>query len=243
MNLWNNWNEIVPAENCISTTKKNNRKKFIKRPTHIVIHITGVNNFESVKKTFLRSVSAHYLIDKKGKIFQFAKDKDRAWHAGIRIGQRRLYKRVNAQWMNYIAYFKWYKGYPDEAIYVDEDLNNVWDIAEASFVKKPDTSNWEHYNYFKERWPNRVLPINFEVDSDPNNYSIGIECLSLGAKTPDSKVYTDKMYNSLNRLIDNLCEKYMIPRSREFIVGHEDVNPLARFGWDPNSGFEWNRLI
>ena len=99
------------------------------------------------------------------------------------------------------------------------------------------------YDYFKERWPNRTFPINFEVDPDPNNYSIGIECLSLGAKTPDPKVYTDQMYDSLNRLIDNLCEKYMIPRSREFILGHEDVNPVARFGWDPNSGFEWDRLM
>jgi hypothetical protein len=22
-------------------------------------------------------------------------------------------------------------------------------------------------------------------------------------------------------------------------VGHEDVNPIGRFGWDPNAGFDW----
>lgn len=243
MNSWDIWNEIVPTENRIPTKKKNNRKKSIERPTHIVIHITGDNNFEAVKNTFLNVVSAHYLIDKQGKIYQFVKDIHRAWHAGVRRGQRQLYKRVNFQWMNYIAYFQWYRGYPDDAVYVDEDLNNVRDTSEASFVKKQDTSSWELYDYFKERWPNRAFPINFEVDSDPNNYSIGIECLSIGAKTRDSKVYTEQMYNSLNRLIENLCEKYMIPRSREFIVGHEDVNPIARFGWDPNFGFEWDRLM
>ena len=243
MNSQEDWNEIVAEKNRISTTKMGNRKKSLKRPTHIIIHITGVNSFKAVKNTFLNSVSCHYLIDKKGEIFQFVKDIHRAWHAGIRKGQKQLYKRSNFQWMNYIAYFQWYKGYPDDAVYVDEDLNNVWDLSEASFVKKQDSTQWELYDYFKERWPNRHIPINFEVDSDPNNYSIGIECLSLGAKKPSPKAYTDQMYNSLNILIENLCEKYMIPRTRDFIVGHEDVNPVARFGWDPNSGFEWDRII
>ena len=115
-----------------------NRKSSIKKPTHIVIHITGTDNFESVKNTFLQSVSAHYVIDKQGKIYQFVKDRYRAWHAGIPSSQRRLYRRVNLQWMNYICYFNWFSGYPDDAIYVDEDLKNAWGADEAAFVRKAD---------------------------------------------------------------------------------------------------------
>ena len=243
MRTWNDWNELVNPNDIIETAKKNNRRNSVEKPTHIVIHITGTDDLESVKKKFLESVSAHYVIDKKGEIYQFVKDRYRAWHAGIQSSQRRLYKRANLQWLNYLWYFNWYKGYPDDAIYVDEDLKNVWDTDEAAFVKKADHSNWEQYNYFKERWPDKKVPVNFEIDSNPNNYSIGIECLSYGSKKPNSSVYTDQMYNSLDKLIDNLCGKYDILRSKENIVGHEDVNPLARFGWDPNSGFEWDRIV
>lgn len=243
MRTWNDWNELVAPDDIIPTTKKNNRRSSIQKPTHIVIHITGTDSFESVKKTFLSSVSAHYLIDKQGRIYQFVKDCDRAWHAGIRSSQKRLYKRANIQWMNYLWYFKWYRGYPGDAVYVDEDLNNVRSTDEASFVRMPTISNWKEYEYFKERWPGKILPINFETDSDPNNYSIGIECLTYGSKSPDSSKYTDQMYKALDKLIENLCGKYDILRSREYVVGHEDVNPLARFGWDPNSGFEWGRIV
>lgn len=243
MSSWNDWNELVDPANAIETTRKNNRKSSIEKPTHIVVHITGTDDFESVKNTFLNSVSAHYLVDSQGTIYQFVKDRYRAWHAGIQSSQRRLYRRANMQWMNYLWYFSWYNNYPENAVYVDADLRDVWDVSEASFVREAGNTNWKDYDYFKERWPDKVLPINFEVDADPNNYSIGIECLSYGAKTPDRSVYADQMYDSLNSLVDNLCGKYDISRRREFVVGHEDVNPLARFGWDPNSGFEWDRVV
>ncbi len=67
--------------------------------------------------------------------------------------------------------------------------------------------------------------------------------LTYGTKTPDSTAYTDQMYSTLNALIADLCDKYLIPRNRNHIIGHEDVNPLARFGWDPNQGFEWERIL
>ena len=30
---------------------------------------------------------------------------------------------------------------------------------------------------------------------------------------------------------------------REAVCGHEDVNPIERWGWDPNQGFDWERLF
>lgn len=32
-------------------------------------------------------------------------------------------------------------------------------------------------------------------------------------------------------------------RDRRYILGHEDVHPLARWGWDPGAGFDWGRVM
>ncbi len=51
----------------------------------IVLHHTGSNNGRA-DLTWLRSkesaVSAHYLVDRDGRIYQLVADADRAWHAG-----------------------------------------------------------------------------------------------------------------------------------------------------------------
>lgn len=50
----------------------------------IVVHYTTAGNFESTKNWFLNpdsKVSAHYIIDKNGDIYQMVKDTDKAWHA------------------------------------------------------------------------------------------------------------------------------------------------------------------
>jgi len=125
---------------------------------------------------------------------------------------------------------------------VNGDLQPVWDKTEAVFVARPDESPWSEYSYFLSRWPGRNAPVNFEVDPDPNNYSIGIETLGFGAQSADPAVYTPAMYASLRTLVSDLSRKYGIPMTKGRIVGHEDVNPVARFGWDPSSGFEWPRV-
>jgi N-acetylmuramoyl-L-alanine amidase len=52
----------------------------------IVIHDTGAHTALSTMSWFinpLAKVSAHYLIDKDGSIYQFVEDGDKAWHAGM----------------------------------------------------------------------------------------------------------------------------------------------------------------
>ena len=69
-------------------------KAFIQSPNHssragadidtVVVHYTTAGNFESTKNHFLdpaSQVSAHYIIDKNGDIYQMVKDADKAWHA------------------------------------------------------------------------------------------------------------------------------------------------------------------
>lgn len=237
------WNPLVPPNNRVRTKNFNLRRPDKQIPTHVVIHVTGTKNFESVRKTFMaaNSVSSHYLIHDAGHIFQFVPDAGRAYHSGIDQSTVALYQKAGKEWQKYLKYFSWYKRYPNDSVYLDGDLNPVWDKSEAAFVAQPDGNPWHHFGYFNERWASDK-PINFETDRDPNNYSIGIETLGVGARAPDPLIYTDAMYGSLRKLVGNLCDKYGIPNKKGFVVGHEDVNPIGRFGWDPSSGFEWARI-
>lgn len=238
------WNELVPQSNRLTSPNKDARRPTCAMPTHIVIHVTGEESLEKVKAIYLRkkSVSPHYLVTPTGELFQFVRDGGRAWHAGIEQDIRKLYRRGYDQWSQYLRYFDWYKGYPKNAVYLDGNLKPVSQMARAVFVTTNECASWSDFRYFHRRWRGRELPVNFDIDSDPNNYSIGIELLTKGAKRKNKNAYPRKMYRALNALLKNLSEKYGIPRKKGRVIGHEDVNPIGRFGWDPNSGFDWTRV-
>lgn len=240
--IWEKWNERVRSENRLESPKKNNRSANIVKPTHIVIHVTGTDNYEVVKNRFLHVVSVHYLVKPDGEIVQFVRDKDRAWHAGISSYVRRLYDKGTGEWKKYLRYFNWFKGYKDGSVYVDADLNITTDQTKKALVMTPDGSPWRHYDFWDTRHDSSmVYPINYLADKDPNNYSIGIELLTYGGK--DSSAFTPQMYKGLAMLVRDLCLKYDIPVDRFHIVGHEDVNPVERWGWDPGEGFNWGDFI
>lgn len=238
------WNELVLPENRLASPNYNSRKPANRKPSHIVIHVTGTNDLASVTGNFLKkdSVSAHYLAGRDGVLYQFVPDDLRAWHAGIDSATRKLYGKGKNVWQRYLRYFGWYHGYPSDARYVDGDLKPVWDHTEATFVARADGAAWPEYEYFDARWPGADVPVNFDVDPDPNNHAIGIETMGFGASTPDPNVYPEPMYASLRTLVSNLSQKYDIPMEPGRVVGHEDVNPIGRFGWDPGAGFDWSRV-
>ena len=88
-----------------------------------------------------------------------------------------------------------------------------------------------------------------------NMYSVGIELLAIGSED-DMKQYineetynslddsligfTDAQYESLNLLVDELCERYSIPKDKSRIIGHEEYSPHKS---DPGELFDWNRLV
>ena len=56
-----------------------------RRPNFVIIHYTSDNTAEQALNTLthpLREVSAHYLIERNGKIYQLVDEQARAWHAG-----------------------------------------------------------------------------------------------------------------------------------------------------------------
>lgn len=240
MSDWTEFNEIVPASRRYPTDKKNNRRSAIKKPSHLVLHITGPGSVAVIKSTFLSEKrSAHYLIDREGKIHQFVPDAGRAWHAGIERFVAKLYNKNDGTWRRYKRYDQMQ---PKGEKYFDKDLNPLSGPSNAVLVSRGDGSEWPDYEYFDKRWGRLDQPFYYATDDDPNDYSIGIEMLSVGAKTRDPAQYTEALYEGLEELLSNLCRKYGIPRDREHIIGHEDVDPCARWGWDPNQGFDWSRV-
>jgi hypothetical protein len=81
--------------------------------------------------------------------------------------------------------------------------------------------------------------------NSPNSVSVGIDLLAHG-NGAITKEYTRQQYDSLVKLIKALCEDLNIPTEKEYIVGHEDVDPISRGtskgGWDPGN-FDWEHLI
>jgi len=87
-----------------------------------------------------------------------------------------------------------------------------------------------------------------------NYYSVGIELMAIGSKEDMSQYinaeaydaldegligFTDAQYDSLNLIVDELCERYSIPKDRSRIIGHEEFSPKKS---DPGELFDWSRL-
>lgn len=241
----NEWNSLVPINKRYETTNMNARRPIKYKPTHIVIHVTGTESVSSVISNFQspQSVSAHYLVTKSGDLIQFVPDQNRAFHAGVDSNTRTLYRKGASTWKRYLKHFNWYKSYPKDAVFVDGDLKPVWDRTEAVFVARSDGNVWPHYAYFDQRWGNIDVPVNFATDSDPNNYSIGIETQGFGGPIDDANTFPPAMYDTLRRLVQDLSVKHGISMQKGQVVGHEDVNPIGRFGWDPGQGFNWKKVF
>ena len=73
-----------------------NKARSSKSITLIIIHYTGMQSErESIKRLInpRSKVSCHYLVNRKGKIFNLVKDQNVAWHAGKSIWKK--YKNLN----------------------------------------------------------------------------------------------------------------------------------------------------
>jgi N-acetyl-anhydromuramyl-L-alanine amidase AmpD len=234
------WNTLVPASRRIASLAQTIGRP-VAKPTHVVCHITGTNSLNSVKAEFKSTVSAHYLVDKSGLIYQFVEEENQAWHAGIKKAVHPLYAEPPSTWQKYLYYFDW-DSYPAGSVFLDRDLEPVQGGNMATFVARPDGTSWSKYDYFKNRWGAGAGPVNYDAGKSPNAYSVGIEILSVGAKSASATAYTDAMYTSLRTLVTDICTRHAIPQEKGRVVGHEDVNPVQRYGWDPNQGFDWSKV-
>lgn len=189
-------------------------------PNCFIIHTTGTTNEKGAINYYRTSkdgIAPHFMINTEGKIYQFVDLKCCAHHAGISFKLKELYK----------------KGFNIWSQYYEED--NV--------LQKTTKSN-ERYNLWKMRW-NLESPLKLITKEDPNDLSIGIECLE--PKKSQKDKFTDAQYISLNLIIKEIAPQYNIPISRNSILGHYDVNPLVRSSLkgdrDPGYNFNWDRIL
>lgn len=94
-------------------------------------------------------------------------------------------------------------------------------------------------SWWVARWPGLRSPAELLTGSAPNASSIGIELVGSGGDC------TDAQYEALSGLLIELSRSG--PKlSRKTVVGHSDVNPLARSDakgpTDPGRLFDWRRL-
>lgn len=242
------WNPSVPAErrhldgNC--GARRGNAVV-----DRVVIHVTGTMDAKTILDRFTTpsgGASAHYLVMPDGLIHQFVPEEKRAFHSGINKTVRQLYDRRDGSWRQFKRYFSWHKGYPADAIFLDASLRVLAPSQRASamLVAPANRGEWADYAYFDRRWGRAPVPLGYTAPGhDPNNNSIGIEFLSVGASTPRQDQYSSQMYEALGVLVGDICRRHRLPVLRETVCGHEDVNPVERWGWDPHQGFDWDRLF
>jgi N-acetylmuramoyl-L-alanine amidase len=142
-----------------SCRKKNKKVKYI------IIHYTGMKSLKDayLKLSNLKSdVSTHYLISRKGLIYNLLCPSLKAWHSG------------------------------------------------------------------KSRWKNKI---------NLNDYSIGIELENKG-HDHGYENFSQKQYQSINKLINFLCNNFIIKKSN--IIYHSDISPNRKK--DPGEKFYLNKL-
>lgn len=209
----------------------------------VVVHITGTANFEAARAAFMNSnnqASAHYCIDRNGDLYQFVSEDDVAWHAGIHKSAEAVYAPRDGDWRKYKRYFSWHNKYPADAVFLDKQKQPCA-REHAALVMRADGSPWPDYDYFNARWGEKLEPLGYELSKAVNQRTIGIETVGYGGSSPAA--YTDAMYETLAKLVADICERHNLPRRFGPVCGHEDVNPVERWGWDPGPGFDWSRVV
>lgn len=88
------------------------------------------------------------------------------------------------------------------------------------------------------RWRLRS-PLGLFPSRRPNDCYIGCEMIPLLKPLPDGSLFTDAQYSRLADLLLDVERRHKIHLEGGRLVGHEDVNPLARWthkaGYDPGS--------
>lgn len=169
----------------------------------------------------MKTVGPHFAIDPFGGVVQYRSAKHVAHHCRMRDSERR--PLLDGHWRN-------------DRNRIEKYLVEYWD---------------DKFPNFSTRGPAHLYPSRY-----PNTDYIGIEMMPCGHRLkgkwtnhwgtqPNSRLrHSQESYITLCALIAHLCKKWSIPlnfRSGR-IVGHEDINPYTRPGWDPgapNGNFDW----
>jgi len=162
-------------------------------------------------------VGPHFLVGPLGQVAQLRDPRREAFHVKTTLAQRRDF------------------------------LNGNW-----TTLVKPDVVRW-----WRARWPGQKSPQHLFPAQKPRSNYIGIEMIPCGTWPNQSGNWTPfwadpfggtrfsgATYLATAELVLQLAGAYDINTlDRRKLLGHEDVNPVTRPGWDPGDmtgGFSWN---
>jgi N-acetyl-anhydromuramyl-L-alanine amidase AmpD len=190
---------------------------------------SGKTHLEVAREVYagMGLVGPHYVCDPFGTVEQYAPANVVRYHAGVEAADRRSY--LDGNWVN--------------------DRNR---IAE-------DVVTW-----WQRRWPKHKSPSHLYPSKSPNVDYIGIELIPCGVYDSklgstsgwtwrwgtrpgfDKQRFSVEQYVSLARLCSDLAVEHGLDLAKSgVLLGHEDVSPYTRPGWDPgdkNGTFSWNLL-
>ena len=133
----------------ISTPSPNFELKAKRRIKYIIIHYTNLPSIQASLKHLLNKrnkVSAHYLLDQKGKIYSLVNEKDIAWHAGISSwkADKLLNKKSIGIELQNTGTAGNYEKFPNQQISQLEklilELQNKYNISNANILGHSDIS-------------------------------------------------------------------------------------------------------
>jgi N-acetyl-anhydromuramyl-L-alanine amidase AmpD len=191
---------------------------------------SGKPHLEVARETYLSMglVGPHYVIDPYGHVEQYADVGVVRYHVGVLAEHRRSF--LDGHWL--------------------EDKNRI----------PADVVAW-----WQARWPGVKSPSHLYPSKSANKDYVGIELIPCGryltmpgiikpqwrwehGSRPgfDFQRFSVEQYCALAKLCNSIAEENGLDLTkRGVLVGHEDVNPYTRPGWDPGSkieAFSWNLL-
>lgn len=188
-----------------------------------IIHTTGDTDLDKIIDWYQNGSSGigpHYMISYDGTIYKFVDESECAYHAGYGGEGDDSQVKLYSQGKN---------------VWLNRINKEPWTLPEA----------FDGYTTWQTRWPNLSSPLELVVDGHPNDTSIGIELQEPIHHLPDK--FFDAQYDSLVELLKDSAARNGLLLDRQHILGHYDVNPIARSGKDgdrdPGEAFKWDRLL
>lgn len=188
-----------------------------------ILHTTGDTDLEDIINWYQngkKGIGPHYLISYDGTIYQFVDETECAYHAG----------------------------YGGEG---DDDQTKLYAQGKNTWLKRINADPWRldkpfsGYTTWTNRWPSLESPLDLVTGYHPNDTSIGVELQEPKHHQPDK--FYDAQYEALIGLLRDSAGRNGLILDREHLLGHYDVNPIARSNSrgdrDPGENFRWDRLL
>jgi N-acetyl-anhydromuramyl-L-alanine amidase AmpD len=195
------------------------------KPYGLLVHTTGDglaakvdpdDQAKAVLKTYSNMKEGpHYAICPDGTLIRFREPETVSWHAGVSASDRASF------------------------------LNGTW---ETDGRVPANVRDWWHarWDMYKVASPQHIYP-----GKSPNGAYVGVELIpcgvynkatwtpTLGTPAAHKQRYTAIQYARLGELYAGLHKRFGWTLHARRFLGHEDVNPITRPGWDPGAYHGW----